>query len=275
MRVLFSLGGVMSRPKIVFFDIDDTLYHKDAGVVPQSAQEALAALHAEGILTAIATGRTPGVFPAPVNELIRTLGMDVLVTMNGQYCLHRGEVLDAHPLPRADIERLIALCAEKDWAYMQMLDDAMVVSREDEVVRGALHDIGPYRVDAKAYLQAPVYQMNVYVDEAGERELHESGVLGDTYQTIRWHPHSVDFLPSAASKARGIATCCARLGIAREEVMAFGDGLNDVEMLEYAGLSVAMGNGRAQAKAVADYVTTNVGDDGVYRALVTLGVLST
>ena len=55
MRVLYSLGGVMSRPKIVFFDIDDTLYHKDAGLVPQSAQEALAALHAEGILTAIAT----------------------------------------------------------------------------------------------------------------------------------------------------------------------------------------------------------------------------
>lgn len=263
----------MLRPKIVFFDIDDTLYHKDAGVVPPSAVEALAALQRRGIMTAIATGRTPGVFPKPVNDVIATFGMDVLVTMNGQYCLHRGEVLDAHPLPQEDMARLIALCAEKDWAYMQMLDDAMVVSRDDAVVRGALHDIGPYHVDAKAYLQAPVYQMNVYVDEAGERELHASGILGDTYQTIRWHPHSVDFLPKAASKARGIARSCAQLGIAREEVMAFGDGLNDVEMLEYAGYAVAMGNARAQTKAAADYVTTDVGDDGVYRALQALGVL--
>lgn len=264
----------MPRPKIVFFDIDDTLYHKDAGVVPPSAQEALAALHAQGILTAIATGRTPGVFPKPVSVILETFGMDVLVTMNGQYCLYRGEVLDAHPLPLADIERLVALCAEKDWAYMQMLPDAMVVSRKDGVVHGALHDIGAYRVDAEAYRHAPVYQMNVYVDEAGERELHESGVLGETYQTIRWHPQSVDFLPRAASKARGIAACCARLGIAREEVMAFGDGLNDIEMLEYAGIGVAMGNAKAQAKAAADYVTANVGDDGVYRALQMLGIIS-
>ena len=261
------------RPRIVFFDIDDTLFYKDGGRVPVSAQEALAALQRRGIAAAIATGRSPGSFPPAVRAVIEGCGLQTLVAINGQFCTHGDAVVFADAMPRADIERLLALCAEKDWAYMQALAHEMVVSRDDAVVSGALTPIGPYRVDAQVWRSEPVYQFNVYVDEAGERELHESGIMGDEYQTIRWHPHSVDYLPARASKARGIAAVCAHLGIGMDEVMVFGDGLNDLEMFRAAGFAVAMGNARPELKALADFVTRDVDDDGVWHALKALGVI--
>lgn len=261
------------RPRAVFFDIDDTLYHKAVQAVPESALRALAALQAQGVLTGIATGRSPGAFPAAVREAMARFGMDAVVSINGQHATFGDTVLAAEAMDVADLARVVDFCVRQDWAYMQALTDEMVVSRDDAVVHGALASIGAYRVDPDAWRERPVFQLNVYVDEAGERVLHESGLLDGRFQTIRWHPHGVDYLPIEASKARGIAKVCAHLGIAMDEVMVFGDGLNDVEMFRAAGFAVAMGNARPELKAVADFVSRDVGDDGVWYALQALGVL--
>lgn len=149
------------RPKIVFFDIDDTLYHKSADVIPDSALNALNALHEQGILTAIATGRSPAAFPKCVKDAIARFEMDVIVSINGQYCTYQGEVRVAHPIPKPDLQRIIALCAEKDWAYMCATAEGMMVSRDDDVVHGALWDIGEYVVNPDVWQKDPVYQMNV------------------------------------------------------------------------------------------------------------------
>lgn len=260
-------------PKIVFFDIDETLYDKAARAIPESALRALAALQAKGVLTGIATGRSPGAFPKSVREAMARFGMDVVVSINGQYATFREAVLVADAMDGKDIADVVAFCAQQGWAYMQALADEMVVSRDDAVVHGALAPIGAYRVDPNVWREKPVFQLNVYVDEAGERVLHESGIMDGRFQTIRWHPQSVDYLPVEASKARGIAKVCAHLGIAPDEVMVFGDGLNDMEMFRAAGFAVAMGNARPELKALADFVTRDVGDDGVWYALQTLGVL--
>lgn len=62
-------------------------------------------------------------------------------------------------------------------------------------------------------------------------------------------------------------------GIRNDEILVFGDGPNDVDMLRDVGFGVAMGNGCAKAKAAANYVTTDVDNDGIYRALKELGVI--
>lgn len=260
-------------PQIVFFDIDDTLYHKSQGVIPASALDALAALHDKGIMTAIATGRVPSAFPAVVNEAVARFGMDAVVSINGQYGTFRGELRFAHAIPKEDIAALVALCRTKDWAYLQATDAGMMVSRDDDIVRGALGNIGKYEVNPDAWLQDDVYQLNVYVDEAGERELHASGVMGDAYQTVRWHENGVDYLPSEGSKARGIRAMCREIGIDMDQVMVFGDGLNDVEMFRAAGFAVAMGNARPELKAVAGFVTRDVDDDGIWHALRALNII--
>lgn len=74
-------------------------------------------------------------------------------------------------------------------------------------------------------------------------------------------------------KQIGIPAMAAHYGIRNDEILVFGDGPNDVDMLRDVGFGVAMGNGCAKAKAAANYVTTDVDDDGIYRALKELGVI--
>ena len=80
------------------------------------------------------------------------------------------------------------------------------------------------------------------------------------------------FLPDGG-KVYGIQKCCEREGLGRESVIAFGDGDNDIQMLRFAGLGVAMGNAPDNVKAEADYVTDPVDEDGIEKALIGFGVI--
>jgi hydroxymethylpyrimidine pyrophosphatase-like HAD family hydrolase len=80
-------------------------------------------------------------------------------------------------------------------------------------------------------------------------------------------------LPAGGSKAKGIHMLLEKAGIRREDTFAFGDGLNDVEMLKYVGTGVAMGNGCDEAKAASDLVTKAVSEDGIRYGLQMTGLI--
>ncbi len=86
-------------------------------------------------------------------------------------------------------------------------------------------------------------------------------------------PIATIFFMQNGGKQIGIPAMAAHYGIRNDEILVFGDGPNDVDMLRDVGFGVAMGNGCAKAKAAANYVTTDVDDDGIYRALKELGVI--
>ena len=79
--------------------------------------------------------------------------------------------------------------------------------------------------------------------------------------------------PACGGKPVGMQKMLERFGLRREECMAFGDGANDIEMLQYAGLGIAMGNGDDEVKRAADYVTDAVDADGIVNALRHFGLL--
>ena len=83
----------------------------------------------------------------------------------------------------------------------------------------------------------------------------------------RWNPYGVDIIAEGGSKAKGMERLLAHFGAAREETIAFGDGENDMEMLGYAGIGVAMGNAEEKVKACADYVTEAADRGGILSAL--------
>ena len=72
---------------------------------------------------------------------------------------------------------------------------------------------------------------------------------------VRWHQHSSDIVPISGSKATGVEKVVEHLGLKPENVMVFGDGLNDLELFDYAGISVAMGISHDNIKEKADYIT--------------------
>ena len=91
-----------------------------------------------------------------------------------------------------------------------------------------------------------------------------SAVLGpDVHVSPSGLVDSVELTPPGVHKGSGVARLCERIGVAQADVVAFGDGLNDVEMLTWAGLGVAMGNADAAVQRIADEVTASNDDDGV------------
>ena len=89
----------------------------------------------------------------------------------------------------------------------------------------------------------------------------------------RWSPYFSDITPRGGSKRVGIEKMLAHFGIPASDTMAFGDGGNDIEMLRFAGVGVAMGNAGEEVRLAADYVTDDVDHDGIQNALRRFGVI--
>ena len=97
--------------------------------------------------------------------------------------------------------------------------------------------------------------------------------LEEHYTYLIHNSSVVECVPKGYTKATGMRKMCEALGIDRADTIAVGDSVNDLAMLEYAGVGIAMGNGSAEAKAAADYVTSELQDDGIYNAMLYFGLI--
>lgn len=261
--------------KIVFFDIDETLYYKKEQRIPESiSQQVLPALKAKGIIPAIATGRTYAAFPHAIKPLMNEHGFELFVTTNGQYNLYKGEVISEYSLSQARIERILAKLNALGIEYAFVTADEIAVSKNTHEVETSLRPIKEdYIVDPHYHLKHKVIQLLAFFEPERTEEVMATGVLEDDLKEVRWHQYSVDLLNKHQSKAVGINDVMAHFGYTIENAMAFGDGLNDLEMIEHVGFGVAMGNAEEELKALADYVTLPIEQDGILAALKQLQVI--
>ncbi len=265
----------MNTPRAIFFDIDRTLYDHRSDFVPPSTLAAIAALRARGIVPAIATGRGYAALPPRIAQLVASGEIALVVSSNGQYNRLGDRVLSAHPLPVADIESLIRAFRARDWEYTFVSERHMAAGRSRGSSHRVLRGYPCYIVAPDYFREHAVHQMIVLAPVEEEAALQ--AILADhggRYRSVRSHASAVDLLHADGSKARGIADACAALGFAPQETMAFGDGLNDVEMFAAVGCAVAMGDACDALKAVASHITGTLEEDGIARALLDLGVLT-
>lgn len=254
--------------KIVFFDIDGTLLD-DEKQLPDSALEALEKLKKTGVYIAFATGRAPFM----VEQLCRDLDIHSYVCFNGQYVVYEKEVLYKNPLRPAHIQDLHSYAAKNGHPLIYMNEKTMKTTTENHVhVRDSLKSLKlPYpRVNGEFFRQSHIYQTLVFCTED-----EEGKYIGkyDYFDFIRWHRYSLDVIPPGGSKAVGIKKIIDHLGVRMENVYAFGDGLNDIEMIKKVGVGVAMGNAVDEVKQQADFVTKDVAKDGIYHSLKTLQLI--
>lgn len=125
-------------------------------------------------------------------------------------------------------------------------------------------------VDPLYYENKDIYQALLFC-RAGEEAPYVRNY--PEFRFVRWHDVSTDVLPAGGSKAEGIRLMIEKLGIDKEDVYAFGDGLNDIEMLSFVGTGVAMGNAHEEVKRVADFVTKPVDEEGIWHGLKQLQLL--
>ncbi|OWA34114.1 phosphatase [Saccharibacillus sp. O16] len=254
---------------IVFFDLDGTLLN-DNKQINDSTRQAIAELKEKGHIVAIATGRAPFFF----DHIREELDIDTYVSYNGSYVVLEGQVLFTNPLNAQALETLTDLALNHNHAVVYMDHEAMRANVPDS--DRVSESIGTLQVgilpthDPLYYKERPIYQSLLFCAE-GEEKPYES--LVETFDFIRWHPFSVDVLPSGGSKFKGILKITEKLGIPLERQYAFGDALNDLEMLRGIPNSVAMGNGLPEAKEAAKWITTSNDEDGIAHGLKLAGLL--
>ncbi|MBQ1303281.1 MAG: HAD hydrolase family protein, partial [Erysipelotrichaceae bacterium] len=139
--------------------------------------------------------------------------------------------------------------------YINYVDD--VVIQTQAATHGTIPDIGEYKGEK-------IYQCLAFVNSEVRKKLED---LLDQCSITSWNDTGIDIIAKTGGKAAGIMKFLEKEGLKRSQVMAFGDGENDIAMIKFAGVGVSMGNGKDALKAAAEYVTTSVDDDGIYNAL--------
>ena len=255
--------------KIIFFDIDDTLRNSKTGFVPSTIPTAFKQLRDKGILTGIATGR--GIFG--VVPEIKALKPDFFVTLNGAYIEDKkGNVIYSNKIAKDKVEEYITWTKEVGIDYGLVGSHAAKLSRRTEMISQAIDPIYPdLEVDPDFYQKEDIYQMWTFEEQGDDLTLPES--LASTLRMVRWHEHSSDVVPISGSKAAGVAKVVEHLGLKPENVMVFGDELNDLELFDYAGISVAMAISHDKIKEKADYITKTLEEDGIFDALERFGMV--
>ena len=244
--------------KAVFLDNDGTLFSHSLHKIPESALKALYALQERGIKVVLTTGRD-------MSELL-TLGIpsfpfDGYILMNGQLCLEKDLTpYFGRPIEGKQLERMVALFEEKkipmtfydsEGSYVNFVNDYVVQVQAD--VSSPVPPILPYR-------HKDIYLTVFFVSK------EDVDALGlDDFTVTRWNPYAIDVVVKGSSKWEGIRQYMARYGLSVEEVMAVGDGENDMEMVKNAGTGVAMGNSEKALLDIADYVTDDIDEDGLYK----------
>jgi Cof subfamily protein (haloacid dehalogenase superfamily) len=254
--------------QIVFFDIDGTLVDEQKQI-PQDTVDAIRELQSRGIETVIATGRAPYFF----TPLAEKLGIDSYISLNGAYVVYKGKPIFSREIPRESVERFVGVAAKHRHSLVFEGHDAFYTNNEADPFM--IESVTSLRVDLPGHdpdfwKKQSIYQLFLHCETA-EEPLYDQAVPG--LKLIRWHEKAMDVIPDDRSKAQGIEAFLAHLGISPEAAVAFGDGLNDKEMLSLVGLGIAMGNSHEELKPYADYVTTHVDEGGIRNGLKYAGLI--
>lgn len=265
--------------KVVFFDLDGTIVDETNEISP-SAIRAIKALRANGHKTGIATGRS-GFEMVEFSQKYGPELFDIMLYNNGVQCEYNGKVLFTKPADPTEIAAIVqiarkngidyGICSEFDWRFSVEYNPAM-----ETVVNGKFLNI-PDRCDPDYHLKVPVFKGVLFTDLPTAQRLcapvvSQICIVQGIMIGGKNSPH-VDFWRQDLTKADAIREVIGLLGGTMEDCIAFGDGFNDVQMLEAAGLGIAMGNAGDNVKAHADFVTKSITEDGVEYALQHFGLI--
>jgi len=254
--------------KIVFFDIDGTLLDTDHRIPPDTSA-AVRSLQEKGIHVAIATGRAP-FHLKPVAE---QLGITTYVGFNGSYVVRDGTLIHQSTLDAHILTSLEKRAADNGhpMVYLSAESCFATVENHPHVLESFQHlRLSPPACRVTFREESPVHQAFLYC--LAEEEDQYTNQFRDV-SFVRWHRLVMDILPPGGSKARGIDVLLQAFGFSPDEAVAFGDGLNDREMLSYVGMGVAMGNSHPDLLAYANMTTRHVNEGGISFGLQQLGLI--
>lgn len=267
------------RVRLAAFDIDETIYSK--GRVLPETQAALARLAASGVHTVVSTGR----HAINVPERVRALGsIRYAIGSNGATIrdLMSGETLFHARFSDAEARTLLdTLLAITDRVHVDYCDSVRVTRRTfDELIPFYSHDMANpeqlrarYSVfdDPRAILDdgpGDVVKLAIRLETNAERlAVREELSRRFPVEIVLTSPDFLEITPKGVTKGTSLHRLCELLGIDPIDTVAFGDSGNDLPSLSAAGFAVVMGNSTDDIRAIADYITDTVDNNGVGKAI--------
>lgn len=261
--------------KLVAIDMDGTLLNEHSRINPKVC-ETIKQAKAKGVKIVLCTGR-----PLPgVSEHLATLGLtdseDYVVTYNGGLVLntHTQEVIACHTLSHDDYLQIDTLARQLKVHLHTTTEDTIYTSNRD---------ISPYTVHEAYLVNMPIkYRTPEEITEElkiikmmmiDEPEILSRAIkqipsaFHENYTMVQSAPYFYEFLNKQTNKGEALKELAEYLGIKQAEVMAIGDAENDLAMIRYAGLGIAMGNGTPDVKTAADQIVATNQEDGVSEAI--------
>ncbi len=285
---LFPSSADMNT-KYVFLDVDGTLVNFESKM-PSSTVEALKKAQENGHKMIIATGRQKSqIYP----WLLEQVRFDGILGCCGAYLEYNGEEIYRFTCPHDRLCEIIDFFHSHGMYYCLQSRDAVYAEQKDlEYIRNFMIERGNAPEVIESVLGTAIVtddpksltnieKLAYYSSPFGIEQIRE--MVGNYYEVVSY---SLGKDPSGKfenfhgemnfdgiTKATGIAKFMEIVGAPLSDTIAVGDSGNDYEMIKFASIGVCMGNGADAVKEIADVVTTDIDDDGIYNAFVQLGLI--
>lgn len=277
--------------KIIFLDVDGTIVDYD-NHIPDSAKKAICKARENGHLVYVCTGRSKAEMP----DDIWAIGFDGMIGGNGSYVEHKGQVLFHQLIPFETAKRVVDWLEARGLKFYLESNNGLFASRNfREVARPTLrtYALGKgaseeqvLHMEAEDALHGLIYGGNLYRDDLNKISfiLHSYQDHLDSKETFpelkagTWGGRGEEALfgdlgVKDINKAYAVDLILDHLGADRTDTIAVGDAKVDIPMLEACQIGVAMGNGGPEILAVADLITDDVRQDGLFKAFEKLDIL--
>lgn len=255
----------MKEIKACFFDFDGTLRDFETGKVPESTLKAFEIMKEKGIKIFMSTGR----HPYSINFFKKYYDFDGYVVDNGAYIVYNDEVIYKKPIEKEDVKNTLKWLKTNPLQVEFHTKDITYMNLDNEYTRRMV-EIGPQFemlfeiVDDETILNTEVIEMSFHGTAEQEKELFK---VCPNLKSERWIPDFTDINTIGTSKAQGCHLMMDKFNLKNDEVLSFGDGGNDISMLDNVGIGVVMGNADDNVKKHGKYITDHINNDGVYKAL--------
>lgn len=251
---------------LIFLDLDGTLL--DKGKPAEGIIETIQALKANGHIPVIATGRVPQL----LYGIEKTLGIDSFIAANGNYVVYHDQVIYERYIDTKVVKRMLQKADEMQFDLAIESVDSYVAYREETELVKLFSDIFQIEYPKVVHKQPKpnsVLAFVVFEDSVVPKLRAEFPELVFN----RSNRFGYDVNLEGGLKINGVQFMINYLQYPEADVYAIGDGYNDIDMLQTLRTGIAMGNAYPEVKAIADYVTTDVNDTGVFNALKHYGLL--
>lgn len=260
--------------KVLVLDLDGTLTNSQKEITDRTL-DAIMKMQEQGHKIVIATGRpTPGAEPVAKKLKLDKFGGFIAAFNGGQITdCGTGEIIYQQTLPEDIVPKLFKLAEELNIGLVSYDRTGIIAAdRPDKYIdleARINHLPVSYKKNIIEYIDFPLNKClgTAEPEVAPEKEQAFKDRFGDRINVSRSEPFFIEITPKGIDKAASLEHLCEIIGSSRENMIACGDGFNDISMIKYAGVGVAMANAQEEVKAVADYITASNDEDGVAQVI--------